>query len=152
MSAKKDEYMRGYGDGFKDGTEAKGNEAHALAAKLAETEGMRDHYLSMWKEASAGQDAEERERVEILETFHKEVWVWLLKRGLVDNDDDEWRGFVDVIEEHEGEIEAGASRAAARIAEAAYEDAPNGSYDNGGTQDGWQMACQEIAKRIAGMK
>ncbi|RWI35539.1 hypothetical protein [Mesorhizobium sp.] len=48
-----------------------------------------------------------------LDAFHREVWGWLLKRGLVDNGDSEWDGFTAVIEEHEQEIEAAASRAAA---------------------------------------
>lgn len=48
-----------------------------------------------------------------LEAFHREVWSWLLKRGLVDNGDSEWDGFTTVIEEHEQEIEAAATRAAA---------------------------------------
>ncbi|WP_292052601.1 hypothetical protein [Mesorhizobium sp.] len=48
-----------------------------------------------------------------LEAFHREVWGWLLKRGLVDNGDIEWDGFTTVIEEHEQEIEAAATRAAA---------------------------------------
>ncbi|RWE37455.1 hypothetical protein [Mesorhizobium sp.] len=43
--------------------------------------------------------------------FHKEVWGWLVKRGLVDPADDEWRGFKEIIEEHEDEIEAAARRA-----------------------------------------
>ncbi|WP_287150632.1 hypothetical protein [Mesorhizobium sp.] len=48
-----------------------------------------------------------------LDAFHREVWGWLLKRGLVTNDEAEWDGFTTVIEEHEQEIEAAASRAAA---------------------------------------
>lgn len=38
---------------------------------------------------------------------------------------------------------------AARIATEAAEDAPDGSYDNGATRDGWEMACKAIAERIA---
>ncbi|WP_287094867.1 hypothetical protein [Mesorhizobium sp.] len=48
-----------------------------------------------------------------LEAFHREVWGWLLKRGLVDNGDIECDDFTTVIEEHEQEIEAAATRAAA---------------------------------------
>ncbi|RWQ35819.1 MAG: hypothetical protein EOS20_17245 [Mesorhizobium sp.] len=48
-----------------------------------------------------------------LDAFHREVWGWLLKRGLVSNGDAEWDGFTTVIEEHEQEIEAAATRAAA---------------------------------------
>ncbi|MES0207879.1 hypothetical protein NKJ93_02115 [Mesorhizobium sp. M0028] len=55
-------------------------------------------------------DGEEAERIASLEAFHREVWGWLIKRGLVDNGDDEWDGFTTVIEEHEAEIEAGAIR------------------------------------------
>jgi hypothetical protein len=36
----------------------------------------------------------------------------------------------------------------AQIADDIYDDAPSGSYDNGGTQDGWQMASIECAKLI----
>ncbi|MER8604806.1 hypothetical protein NKH48_13730 [Mesorhizobium sp. M1233] len=67
----------------------------------------------MKPEAMADADENDKGHLETLEAFHREVWGWLLKRGLVDNDgDDEWRGFVDVIEEHEAEIEACATRAA----------------------------------------
>ncbi|WP_287210710.1 hypothetical protein [Mesorhizobium sp.] len=48
-----------------------------------------------------------------LEAFHREVWGWLLKRGLVNNGDVECDDFTTVIEEHEQEIEAAATRAAA---------------------------------------
>ena len=37
---------------------------------------------------------------------------------------------------------------AAKVADDAYADAPSGSYDNGGTQNGWQMASQEIMRLI----
>ncbi|RWB40478.1 MAG: hypothetical protein EOQ44_25405 [Mesorhizobium sp.] len=43
--------------------------------------------------------------------FHKEVWGWLIKRGLVDPANDEWRGFKEIIEEHKDEIEAATRRA-----------------------------------------
>lgn len=56
---------------------------------------------------------EARSDYDLLNKFHQEVWGWLLKRGLVDRNDDEWDGFVAVIEEHEGEIEAAAIRSVA---------------------------------------
>jgi hypothetical protein len=36
----------------------------------------------------------------------------------------------------------------AKLCDEIYDDAPNGSFDNGGTQDGWQMACREVERRI----
>lgn len=35
--------------------------------------------------------------------------------------------------------------ACALTAEAQYEDAPSTTYDNGGTTDGWHLACDSIA-------
>jgi hypothetical protein len=40
----------------------------------------------------------------------------------------------------------------AKICDDICEDAPSGSYDNGGTMDGWRMACTAIAKAIRGEK
>lgn len=37
---------------------------------------------------------------------------------------------------------------AAKIAREQYDEAPSGSYDNGGTQDGWQMACRKVEELI----
>lgn len=51
----------------------------------------------------------EAERSE-LDSFYREVWGWLIERGLVDPQDDEWDGFVTVIEEHEAEIEQSTRR------------------------------------------
>lgn len=45
-----------------------------------------------------------------LDKFQNEVFGWLKSRGLVDDFDDEWDGFVSVIEEHETEIAAAAER------------------------------------------
>ncbi|MER8754138.1 hypothetical protein NKH69_00440 [Mesorhizobium sp. M0976] len=67
---------------------------------------------------SAG-DGEEAERIASLEAFQREVWGWLVDRGLVDPHDDEWDGFTAVIEEHEAEIEDAATRAALSKAQAA---------------------------------
>jgi len=41
---------------------------------------------------------------------------------------------------------------AATIEDSLYDEAPSGSYDNGGTQDGWQMACREYNNRICALK
>lgn len=38
--------------------------------------------------------------------------------------------------------------ACALTAEAQYEDAPSTTYDNGGTTDGWHLACDSIATAI----
>lgn len=37
---------------------------------------------------------------------------------------------------------------AAAIADSEYGEGPSGSYDNGGTQDGWNMACVRIQERV----
>lgn len=47
----------------------------------------------------------------------REVTDWLIGRGLLDPQDEEWAGFVEVIEEHEAEIEAQARREPARAEE-----------------------------------
>jgi len=41
-----------------------------------------------------------------------------------------------------------ASERAAKIADDVWGEGPSGSYDNGGTQDGWNMASQHIKKLI----
>ncbi|MER9769011.1 hypothetical protein NKJ09_23435 [Mesorhizobium sp. M0189] len=64
-------------------------------------------------------DGEEAERIANLEAFHKEVWDWLVYRGLADPRDDEWDGFTQIIEEHEEKIEDAATRAALSKAQAA---------------------------------
>ncbi|MER8941307.1 hypothetical protein NKH82_17630 [Mesorhizobium sp. M0915] len=64
-------------------------------------------------------DGGEAERIASLEAFQREVWGWLVDRGLVDPHDDEWDGFTAVIEEHEAEIEDAATRAALSKAQAA---------------------------------
>ncbi|MER9665495.1 hypothetical protein [Mesorhizobium sp. M0203] len=64
-------------------------------------------------------NGEEAERIASLEAFQREVWGWLVDRGLVDPHDDEWDGFTAVIEEHEAEIEDAATRAALSKAQAA---------------------------------
>lgn len=38
------------------------------------------------------------------EALVKEVWGWLVERGLVDPHDDEWEGFTATIERHENEL------------------------------------------------
>ncbi|MEI9428681.1 hypothetical protein [Mesorhizobium sp. Cs1299R1N3] len=76
-------------------------------------EGAKAAGKSWWADAQLRQieeGIEQDRRIEVLEEFYSEVWGWLLKRGLVDNDGDEWDGFVAVIEEHEAEIEASALR------------------------------------------
>lgn len=78
--------------------------AAAVAKRLAA--------LSPLPAPEAGEADEEAERAESMEAFHKEVMGWLAKRDLVEPNDDEWRGFTAVIEEHEQEIEACATRMA----------------------------------------
>jgi len=41
-----------------------------------------------------------------------------------------------------------ATERAARIADDQYGEGPSGTYDNGGTQDGWNLACVAIENRI----
>ncbi|TIU94669.1 MAG: hypothetical protein E5W09_22580 [Mesorhizobium sp.] len=69
-------------------------------------------YFPACREAQSPSPTAKDDGREFFEAFHREVWGWLLKRGLVSNDDDEWAGFTAVIEEHEEEIEAAAMRAA----------------------------------------
>ncbi len=38
--------------------------------------------------------------------------------------------------------------ACAKIADEAYGEGPSGSYDNGGTRDGWDQATRQIAESI----
>ncbi len=44
-----------------------------------------------------------------------------------------------------------ASERAAKIADNLWGDGPNGSYDNGATADGWNMASTKIANDIRGV-
>lgn len=39
-----------------------------------------------------------------------------------------------------------------KMANGIYDEAPTGSYDNGATTDGWQMACREFVKRLRALK
>lgn len=41
-----------------------------------------------------------------------------------------------------------ATERAAAVAVEEYDEAPNGSYDNGATCNGWKMACSRIEDRI----
>jgi len=41
-----------------------------------------------------------------------------------------------------------ALREVAKECDALEDETPSGSYDNGGTQDGWQMACRAMVKAI----
>lgn len=66
---------------------------------------------------------EEQSEIETLREFNREVWGWLVERGLVSDDDDEWDGFATVIEMHEDEIAESARREAIRtLIETSNED------------------------------
>lgn len=57
-------------------------------------------------------------------------------------------GIVAVVDAVTGIISSEVREKCAAIAEALEDEAPSGSYDNGGTMDGWQMACRKIAEII----
>ncbi|WP_127524643.1 hypothetical protein [Mesorhizobium sp. Z1-4] len=43
-----------------------------------------------------------------------------------------------------------ATKRALAIIDEEYDEAPSGTYDNGGTMDGWQMACSRARSLIGG--
>lgn len=100
-----------YGQGILLSEAARWHEQQAEDGFVTETSKLRAA-LSSQQEEAAPVDGD---RLAELEAFHAEVWGWLVKRDLVSNQDvaldGEWRGFVELIEEHEAEIEACARRA-----------------------------------------
>jgi len=53
-----------------------------------------------------------------------------------------------IVREAEARGRAMGLREAAGIAEGAWGEGPTGHYDNGGTMDGWNLACSHVASAI----